>query len=110
MAYFRQHSDPEAEHQQYFQNAPDDDQEWKLSREEEEFIDFDSPNGIAGHYPKAEQPTGHQAARIVSHTADFVLSVAGILICFLLITVLVYLINWVSVDLSQSFTMLGAGL
>ncbi len=110
MPYFRHSSETDAKHQQAFQHSHDEDQDWNGMLEEEEDISFDEPADELGTYYQGSPAENRETARLISHTFDFVLSLAGVLICFLLVTVLIYLINWVSTDLSQSFTLLGAGL
>ncbi len=111
MAYFKHHTRPEEQRRQQFLLPLETDDSWGDELNSEDAINFSGEDSLYGDvYPDDQALRSRKTARIVSRTFDFVLTLAGTLVCFFLVAVLVYLVNWVSLDLKHSFSLLSSGL
>ncbi|MBQ8161955.1 MAG: hypothetical protein IJ083_14610 [Clostridia bacterium] len=98
MAYFSRHTDPEREHQQVFLHpVMSDSQSWDGD---------DGAASLEASMQELEEEEKRDRVRLLFSVGDLL----GVIFCTLgilvLIALLIYLYNWVSADIYQSFTLL----
>ncbi|MBQ6527439.1 MAG: hypothetical protein IJI38_02840 [Clostridia bacterium] len=92
MAYFRNHSEPEKEHEQQFVFPVDED-------ETEDIEDWENEEEI--------REARKDRYRLVFAIRDLFGMILGALCILALLALLISLVSWVISDLSQSFSLLG---